>query len=381
MFPHIENFVRTLEQLTADFANKMWQTLTGRMVGSTAMYRLCRVIRRNHTRHAVNIQNYHTQFIRMPALLATFAELVRGYPRGEDVKIASLGWNIGAELYSALYLLRTARPDLRIACYAIDVSESAPSEAPNGVYSMEAPANGAGLYLSGRPALLDCDLATVESTLDRHSTSSICIRDWLRDNITWLASDTTNVDLVHQIGIQDIVITNDFIGSMDDDVAESCLRNVARLVSPGGILVLDEVDSDVKTRVLEPLHFIPVINRLSPIRRSDALKEAAATCEMEVREEAARPEPAVWRHTDSVFVRCPECRDEPRVGEAGSSLSNKFGLNAPRQRRRTTSSLQSRSPRAFSPRSSGAVRHCEAAESPIGNLQMHAAGGVNQCDL
>ena len=37
---------------------------------------------------------------------------------------------------------------------------------------------------------------------------------------------------------------------MEDPLAEACLRNVARLVNPGGILVVDGVDLDLKARVM-----------------------------------------------------------------------------------------------------------------------------------
>ncbi|RDL48003.1 hypothetical protein BLJAPNOD_05230 [Ensifer sp. M14] len=325
----VENLARTRTHLLANLARKIWETLTDGTVGRTAMYRLGRLLCGYYTRHTAKIQNHYAQFMRMPPLLEMLADLIRKYPSSGEVRIACFGCRAGVELYSALYVLRTARPDLRIACYGIDVSDSGVNAARKAVHRIDAPASGAGLYLPGRSELLDCDFAAAEGMLERQFASALCVRDWLRENITWLAADVTDVDLLHQIGIQDIVMANNFMRLIDDSLAESCLRNVAHLVAPGGIIVVDGVDLDVKTRVLASLHFVPVIDRLAESGWSDMSEDPLAKDDM--KQGAARPEQMDWRYRNSVVFRSPERSDETRGDHAGSSLSARSGLYAPGQ--------------------------------------------------
>lgn len=223
---------------------------------------LARALKNMPANLAAKIESHYTRFLRMHPQLETLAEQIREYPGGREVRIAYLGNRMGAELYSALYVLRTTRPDLRIRCYGIDISDAAAEAPAKVVCHIDAPASGTGLYVPGRPELLDCDLAAVDGMFERLPTSSFFVRDWLREDITWMAADAKDAALLQQIGTQDIVLAN-FMEAADDCLAESCLRNVASLVEPGGIILVDGVDAEVKTRVLTSLCFVPVVDRLT----------------------------------------------------------------------------------------------------------------------
>jgi len=58
--------------------------------------------------------------------------------------------------------------------------------------------------------------------------------------------------ILDALGPQDIVVANRFLCHMDPGDAERCLRNVARLVCPGGHLFVSGIDLDVR-RVLSRL--------------------------------------------------------------------------------------------------------------------------------
>ena len=60
------------------------------------------------------------------------------------------------------------------------------------------------------------------------------------------------------MGLQDIVIANNFLCHMDPVAAEGCLRNIARLVRPHGYLFVSGIDLDIRTRVVEHLGWQPM---------------------------------------------------------------------------------------------------------------------------
>lgn len=59
--------------------------------------------------------------------------------------------------------------------------------------------------------------------------------------------------VVDAFGLQDIVVANRFLCHIQPEEAEACLRNVARLVKPGGYLFVSGVDLGVRTKVARDL--------------------------------------------------------------------------------------------------------------------------------
>src|SRR5205823_13675918 len=71
------------------------------------------------------------------------------------------------------------------------------------------------------------------------------------------------------LGGQDIVIANRFLCHMDPPDAERCLRNLSRLVVPGGHLFVSGVDLDVRTRVARALGWTPCAELREEIHEGD----------------------------------------------------------------------------------------------------------------
>ncbi|MDQ8051128.1 hypothetical protein, partial [Luteibacter sp.] len=62
------------------------------------------------------------------------------------------------------------------------------------------------------------------------------------------------------------------LGPMEDAVAEACLENIMKLLVPGGTLVLDGIDLDLKSRVTQSLGLKPVTRYLEEIHTADPTK-------------------------------------------------------------------------------------------------------------
>jgi hypothetical protein len=71
------------------------------------------------------------------------------------------------------------------------------------------------------------------------------------------------------LGRQDMVIANRFLCHMAPPEAETCLRNIAHLVNPGGYLFVSGVDLDLRTRLASELGWTPVPYLLEEIHDGD----------------------------------------------------------------------------------------------------------------
>ena len=96
------------------------------------------------------------------------------------------------------------------------------------------------------------------------------IRPWLSDGITWLCGDAGDPDLAGRLGRQDIVVANRFLCHMQPADAEACLRNMARMVKPGGHIFVSGIDLDVRTKVARSLGWKPVQELIREIHEGDS---------------------------------------------------------------------------------------------------------------
>jgi SAM-dependent methyltransferase len=191
----------------------------------------------------------------------------------------------GAEVYSMVWAIRSARPDLELVVHAVDISPEIVDFAKAGVYS-----------LSGSDARASADEEAARqrgqiswntsrdqnaSMFERVSSQEIdqmfetdgnqaTIRPWLRQGITWLAGDAGDPALLAAIGPQDIVVANRFLCHMQPPAAESCLRNVGRLVKPGGYLFVTGIDLDVRAKVALGESWNPITDLARDIHDGDA---------------------------------------------------------------------------------------------------------------
>ena len=204
--------------------------------------------------------------------------------QSSTLNVAVLACSKGTEVYSILYAVRCARTDLKVRLCAVDISKDILEFAEAGVYSLRSH-DGSGAPSPGSLAL-GGDVATMTS---RDQSSSIfermsCgemkamfdregdqvrVKPRFREGITWHLRDAGDPGLVGALGLQDIVVANRFLCHMHPEEAEECLRNLARLVKPGGYLFVSGVDLGVRSKVARELGWRPVTELISEIHEGD----------------------------------------------------------------------------------------------------------------
>ncbi len=226
----------------------------------------------HYVRHTDRNQTHHTWFLRNIPQLRLLKEVVSAHPCGEPLRIASIGCSVGAELYSTLWLLRRLHPGLTVVAHGIDVSANVIEIARTGVYRLRTPSSLGGMLARDGATVLSTVPKALSDIMDATPEGDFRIRDWLREGVAWTVADARDPGLVTSLGPQDVVMACNVLGPMDDTVAEACLRNVVKLLVPGGTLVLDGIDLDVKARVTRSLGLMPVTRYLEEIHCADPTK-------------------------------------------------------------------------------------------------------------
>jgi chemotaxis protein methyltransferase CheR len=269
---NVTNVTAAIRATPRKLCRAMWDSIPRPVMETAVMRHAGRCIYRTFTRNVSRVQSHYTHFMRNPPQLEVLADLLSECDQGSTLRIASIGCSTGAELYSVLHSFRRARPDLKIVAQGADISEAVVEVARKGVYRPDAPSAEGGLYLIGRAEVSSQDVDDLRDILEPLPDGTLRVHDWLRENIIWHTADATSLSLIDVVGEQDILIANNFIGPMDDPLAEACLRNVMKLVCPGGLLVVEGIDTDLKTRILKGSNFGPVLTRQEDIWTADASK-------------------------------------------------------------------------------------------------------------
>jgi SAM-dependent methyltransferase len=243
-----------------------------------------------HVHHLVCLQSQRNQyfgtfFLRNRAELSLMCRLLESKPRGAKLDIAVLACSKGAEVYSIVWAIRSARPDLSLNIRAVDISQEIVDFAKKGIYSRvgldqwNALCNGASG--DGKETIWNTcrdQNAPIFARMSEDELRAMCdvqgeeasIKPRLREGIGWLAGDANDPGLIRILGLQDIVVANRFLCHMDPAAAEKCLRNIAGLVKPGGYLFVSGVDLDVRTRVASSMGWKPVQEMMREIHEGDA---------------------------------------------------------------------------------------------------------------
>jgi len=209
---------------------------------------------------------FGTLFLRNRPALELLRQLVED-KEGGRLRIAVLGCSIGAEVYSILWTLRPALPDLEVVVHGVDVSPEVLEYAEVGLYGSDASERvGASIF----DRLTEEEL---EGMFDWRGDRGR-IKPWLREGITWTLGDACDPDLVESVGVQDIVVASNFLCHLDASAAETCLRNLPRLTRAGGYLFVSGVDLDIRTRVALDLGWTPVTELLPEMHEGDPLVRA-----------------------------------------------------------------------------------------------------------
>jgi len=181
---------------------------------------------------------------------------------GRKVRIAVLGSSNGAEVYSIAWVLRSAHPDAKLDMHAVDIATEAVEAAQKG------------LYEPGRSELVDEPIfermtaKEMEEMFERIG-DRLRIKPGIREGIAWHVGDAADPRILETLGPQDIVVANRFLCHMGPLQAESCIRNIARLLVPGGYLFVSGVDLDVRTKVAIDLGWKPIQELLQELHEGD----------------------------------------------------------------------------------------------------------------
>ena len=209
-------------------------------------------------------QYFGTFFFRNRPTLTLIPHLADRAAVDSVLTIAFLGCSSGAEVYSVLWALRSARPDLKIDAHAMDISREILEVAERGVYSLTDPG------LCGEPIFARMTLEEMHEMFDiDRGRSQATIKSWLKEGITWHHGDAASTESLTVLGPQDMVVASNFLCHMTPADAEDCLRTVARSVRPGGYLLVSGIDLEVRTRVARDLRWRPVREFLEDIHEGD----------------------------------------------------------------------------------------------------------------
>ena len=129
-----------------------------------------------------------TMFLRNRPALELMRRLTAEKPEGSTVRMAVLACSIGVELYSILWTLRKARPDLTFAVVGSDMSEELLRIAENGTYG---------------PQSSEFVNAAVFERLTEHEERELFdwegdqaqVKSWIREGITWRVADASDPEL------------------------------------------------------------------------------------------------------------------------------------------------------------------------------------------
>jgi chemotaxis methyl-accepting protein methylase len=204
---------------------------------------------------------------------------------GSSVDITVLACSKGAEVYSLLWKIRSARPDLKVRMHAVDVSQQILTFAEKGVYSLN---NGSTISRVEDHRIvtqlddvtyteMDQNASIFERMTDKELQAMFAIhgdlasvRSWVKEGVDWLCGDAGDPDLIGVLGPQDIVVANRFLCHMAPATANRCLCNVARLVKPGGYLFVSGIDLDVRTKVARRMGWKPVTDLIRDVHEGDS---------------------------------------------------------------------------------------------------------------
>jgi len=191
---------------------------------------------------------------------------------GSTFRIAVLACSIGAEVYSILWTIRSARPDLKVVLCAVDISKEILSFAEKGIYGPESS------ELVGAQIFERLTAHEMREMFDWKDDQAK-VKSWLRGGIAWRLGDAVDPELIPALGPQDLVVANNFLCHMAPADAAKCLRNIGQLAAPGGYLFVSGVDLDVRTKVALDLGWEPLTELIAEIHEGDPCMRADWPCQ------------------------------------------------------------------------------------------------------
>lgn len=217
---------------------------------SRQIYRwICRVQRRIP-------EAEYTRFLRNRPQMRVLTHIVKDWPADRPLRVAVLACSTGAELYSALWTIRSVRPDLAIEAVGVDISESAVSVARGGNYGW------------GSRELQGLSDQEMEAFFER-GDEGVRVRGEIATGTSWRVDSIFNPSLKEIIGEQDIVFASNVLIHFSDKEAAESFRNIASVVRSGGYLFVWGMDLDVRAQESKALGFSPVRSNIEEVHSAD----------------------------------------------------------------------------------------------------------------
>jgi chemotaxis methyl-accepting protein methylase len=235
--------------------------------------------------HSERSQSFGTFFLRNRAELELMCRLLDSKPYGATLDICVLACSKGAEVYSILWAIRSVRPDLKVTLRAVDISQEILEFAERGVYYLAGPDASSARKSNDAGGKGSVDWNTsrdqIASIFERMTDAEVeamfeidgdqaRVRSWLKEDIIWLLGDAGDAEFVRNLGPQEVVVANRFLCHMTPGAAERCLRNIARLVKPGGYVFVSGIDLDVRTKVAQDMGWNPVTDLIREVHEGDS---------------------------------------------------------------------------------------------------------------
>jgi chemotaxis methyl-accepting protein methylase len=217
-------------------------------------------------------QNHSTFFFRNRAELELIRRLAAQASDGSSINIAVFACSKGAEVYSIAWTLKSSLPKLRINLLAIDISPQIVEFARKGVYSLQKRGSQDDGTERDQPlgysSFKFMSASEINELFDRDG-DLVRVKSWIKEGISWHCADAGDPELPSILGDHDIVVANRFLCHMEPAAAESILRNISRVLKPGGYLFVSGVDLDVRTRVATDMKWTSVTELMDEIHDGD----------------------------------------------------------------------------------------------------------------
>jgi chemotaxis methyl-accepting protein methylase len=236
-------------------------------------------------RDAKRGQSFATLFLRNRAELTLTLRLLEQRAKGSSLSITVLGCSKGAEVYSILWAIRSARPDLKVTVQAVDISQPILAFAELGIYSLATTSGPSPSTVEQKSSeseyvAINTNAQQTDWIFERLTDDEVGeifeieygqakVRPWLREGVTWRHGDAGDPRLLDAVGPQDIVVANRFLCHMAPATAEQGLLNVAGLVKPDGFLFVSGIDLDVRTAVAKRMGWLPVVDLIREVHEGD----------------------------------------------------------------------------------------------------------------
>lgn len=242
---------------------RIWKSLPSSLTKTRPVRAYGDLIHSIVQQRAPRTQYHGTFFLRNRPELELIRALSNQKPQGAELRIAELGCSNGAEIYSIVYTIRSARPDLRLKVYALDISNEILKIAKSGLYALKVP------KLMDHSIFQRLTEEEMQTMFDKEENDQVRIKSWIGEGINWQVADAGDPELANRLGRQDMVIANQFLCHMRPQDAERCLRNFSHLVKPGGYLFVSGIDMNIRTKVALELGWNPVPELLEEIHDGD----------------------------------------------------------------------------------------------------------------